>query len=72
MRISGVLPRLSEAALPGEPAEWLRKVLVDIALGEKVISGFINANDGIYHQPQMQGERVEFRIDLPAYLEDAL
>jgi PAS domain S-box-containing protein len=72
LRIRGILPKLSDAALPGERAESLRRVHVDIALGENILRSFIRANDGVYHQPVWEGQRIEFRIDLPGYVQETL
>ena len=72
IRIAGILPQLSEAALPGEAADSLRRVLADIALGENILKSFIQANDGVYHQPLREGQRIVFRIELPAFLEETL
>ena len=72
IRIKGILPDLSEAALPGERAESLRRVLVDIALGENILRSFIHANGGVYHQPIRDGNWIHFRMDLPGHVEDML
>jgi PAS domain S-box-containing protein len=72
IRIGGILPQLSEAALPGESADSLHRVLVDIALGEDILRSFVRANNGIYHQPVREGQRIAFRIDLPGYLQETL
>ena len=70
--ISGIVPELSDSGLPREDAEPLHRVRADIALGEDVLRSFIHANDGVYSPPQRHGQRLDFRIALPALAKETL
>lgn len=41
------------------------KVVAQMALNEKLISAFIRTHNGVFHPPKREGEKIEFRIDLP-------